>query len=193
MRIKIKYCEKILINYKHGDAYINGKRFDKIVASKVKEVETGLKKMPRFQGKVYRGTLTKTGLIDQLNVGDLVYDPGFMSTSVLPEVAIGFAEDTETTIGHSSTLLEIDLTANGYSVPAIAVTPGEAEVILSHKTYMKVQAIATQGSRKLIALKTVDSIEGHTRVFNLYTSEPEDIQFVEPSSDALHLTCPVGI
>ena len=141
------------------------------MASKVKDVETGLRKMPRFQGKVYRGTLTKTGLIDQLNEGDIVYDPGFMSTSVLPEVAIGFAEDTETTIGHSSTLLEIDLTANGYSVPAIAVTPGEAEVIVSPKTYMKVQAIATQGSRKLIALKTVDSIEGHTQAFNLSWSQ----------------------
>ncbi|MCG7490460.1 ADP-ribosyltransferase [Vibrio sp. Of14-4] len=149
--------------------------------------------MPRFQGKVYRGTLTKTGLIDQLNVGDLVYDLGFMSTSVLPEVAMGFAEDTETTIGHSSTLLEIDLTANGYSVPAIAVTPREAEVIVSPKTYMKVQAIATQGSRKLIALETIDSIEGHTQAFNLYTSEPEAIQFVESSSDALHLTCPFVI
>ncbi|EGR3964050.1 hypothetical protein DDN11_00225 [Vibrio cholerae] len=182
------YRDRILFNKKHGDAYIGTKRFTEILKGQIDTFNSGLTKLPRYTGKVFRGKKLKENLLSELNVGDIVYEPGFMSTTILPEVAQGFAADTNVGEGFVKTVFEIDLTQDGYAMSGVSKVPGEAEVLVKPKTYMRVKAIASQGDTKLIALENVTSLREEQYTYNLYSAEREPIGVAfEPS--ALHLAC----
>ncbi|PAR94157.1 ADP-ribosyltransferase [Vibrio cholerae] len=182
------YRDPVLFNKKHGDSYVGTKRFTEILKGQVDTFRSGIVKLPRYNGKVYRGTQLQDKLFSELNVGDLVYEPGFMSTSILPEVAKGFSTDTNVTSGFTKALFEIDLTQGGYAMAGFSKVPGEAEVLVQPKTYMRVKAIASQGDTKLIALENVTSLREEQYAYNLYSAEREPIGVAfEPS--ALHLAC----
>ncbi|ENM2831996.1 hypothetical protein AB6Q85_002344 [Vibrio cholerae] len=182
------YRDPILFNKKHGDSYVGTKRFTEILKGQVDTFRSGIVKLPRYNGKVYRGKKLQDKLFSELNVGDLVYEPGFMSTSILPEVATVFSARTNVTSGFTKVLFEIDLTQGGYSMAGFSKLPNEAEVLVQPKTYMRVKAIASQGDTKLIALENVTSLREEQYAYNLYSAEREPIGVAfEPS--ALHLAC----
>ncbi|EKF9422501.1 hypothetical protein O1B89_002958, partial [Vibrio cholerae] len=121
--------------------------------------------------------------------GDVVYEPGFMSTSILPEVAEAFLKIKNIDGGFTKVKFEIDLTQGGNVLSTWASNyDDEAEVLVQPKTYMRVKAIASQGDTKLIALENVTSLREEQYAYNLYSAEREPIGVAfEPS--ALHLAC----
>lgn len=183
-----RYRDRVTFDKKYADAYVGVKRFSEIVKEQVGTFSSGVAKLPRYSGRVYRGAQLQEKLVSELNVGDVVYEPGFMSTSILPEVAQRFAKDTKVGTGFTKALFEIDLVQGGAALAGISKIPSEAEVLVRPKTYMRVKAIASTGDTKLIALEGVASLSEHQYAYNLYTAERE-LTEVPFDPLALHKVC----
>ncbi|EHD2268305.1 ADP-ribosyltransferase [Vibrio cholerae] len=184
-----EYYRDKTFNDKYGGTFIGKKRLSEILKGQIETLRSGMNKLPRYNGKVYRGTKLQANLVAELNVGDVVYEPGFMSTSILPEVAEAFLKIKNIDGGFTKVKFEIDLTQGGNVLSTWASNyDDEAEVLVQPKTYMRVKAIASQGDTKLIALENVTSLREEQYAYNLYSAEREPIGVAfEPS--ALHVAC----
>lgn len=107
------YRDRVLFNNKYADAYVGVRRFSEVVKEQVDTFSSGLAKLPRYSGRVYRGAKLQEKIVSELNVGDVVYEPGVMSTSILPEVAQRFAKGRTISTGFTKALFEIDLVQGG--------------------------------------------------------------------------------
>ena len=68
-----------------------GPMFDDAIKSSVSNIRSALNKLPNYKGTVYRGSSIKNSLLEKLNVGDILYEKAFLSTSTIPSVARTFA------------------------------------------------------------------------------------------------------
>ncbi|MFL9595862.1 ADP-ribosyltransferase [Aeromonas veronii] len=196
------YSDEAGVDYKMFNTYYRDRAsFDKIyrethpqpevLEETIRDLNTGLNKLPRLSGKVYRGSQLQAQLVNELSVGDIIYEPGFLSTSILPEVALDFSDMAKNTEGLIQVLFEIELNHSGYSIAGLSQFPFEAEVLVKPKSYMRVKAIDSLGDKKLIALEDATSLGESIHAYNLYTSAKEPIGKVDIIPTQLHLICSI--
>lgn len=141
----------------------------------VRTLKSGLNKMPVYKGTTYRGTWTSKAMIEQLEIGDIVYESGFLSTSIIPEVARGFTIAPPNSGNRlARTLFKIKTNRRSFSIASVSDYSAEAEVVIAPSSYLKVTAIEKGSAAHYIALETVSPravSAGSDRLFNLYSGE----------------------
>ncbi|WP_050906125.1 ADP-ribosyltransferase [Vibrio campbellii] len=139
----------------------------------IKQVRGAMKKLPRYKGVTYRGAWAKQSLLNKLQVGDVVVEPAFTSSSTIPEVAKRFAVVRPNSPQPLQRVLyEVQVKSNGRALGGLSEFGGEAEVLLPPNTYYKVTSIELNRGSAMVALETVSSheaVEGVT--YNLYSGE----------------------
>ncbi|MFG0606932.1 ADP-ribosyltransferase [Vibrio mimicus] len=145
------------------------KRISKL-GKTIENIKSGLKKLPSYKGKVFRGGGMKISLIDKLKVGDILVEPAFLSTSFLPETAKNFADNFYNDGVSSKVLFEINVEHSAYALPLVSKLEGEAEILISSGSPLKIVHMDEISGVRYIAMKTIDSLEGFNgSVYNSYT------------------------
>ncbi|QNH25650.1 ADP-ribosyltransferase [Xanthomonas theicola] len=101
-----------------------------------KNMQSALRKIPPYAGKVYRGAELKKDLYQKLEKGDIVSDRGFMSTSTSFDVAKLHRADGRNT--HVPVLYEITVVKSGHPISRYTNKPRENEVLIEDNTFFKV-------------------------------------------------------
>lgn len=149
-----------------GEAARDAQRYIRIL-------RRGLVKLPRYKGTVFRGTWIKQSLAQKLNVGDVLLDPAFMSTSTLPEVAIRFSVvPPNSAQPMEKAFFEINARHGSYTLASLSENGPEAEVLLAPKRFFRVTSLEKITKGNLIAMETLSGPPSHeSRVFNLFSGE----------------------
>ncbi|KIP71587.1 NAD(+)--arginine ADP-ribosyltransferase [Vibrio harveyi] len=139
----------------------------------IKQVRSAMKKLPRYKGVTYRGAWAKQSLLNKLQVGDVVVEPAFTSSSTIPEVAKRFAVVRPNSPQPLQRVLyEVQVKNSGRALGGLSEFGGEAEVLLPPNTYYKVTSIELNRGSAMVALETVSSHEATTgTTYNLYSGE----------------------
>ncbi|AUI85910.1 NAD(+)--arginine ADP-ribosyltransferase [Vibrio azureus] len=139
----------------------------------VNKVKSGMRKLPRYKGIAYRGSWIKQSLMDKLRVGDVVVEPAFTSTTVIPEVAKRFAiVRPQTTAPIQRVWLAVDIKKQGKVLAGLSEFSREGEVLLPPNTYFRVTHIENFHKTSLIAVETVTADKAmHEDIYNLFTGE----------------------
>lgn len=139
----------------------------------IKQVRSAMKKLPRYKGVTYRGAWAKQSLLNKLQVGDVVVEPAFTSSSTIPEVAKRFAVvRPNSPLPLQRVLYEVQVKSNGRALGGLSEFGGEAEVLLPPNTYYRVTNIELNRGSAMVALETVSSHETTTgTTYNLYSGE----------------------
>lgn len=112
------------------------------VKGKVDSLRGALNKLPNYRGTVYRGSSIKDSLLEKLNVGDILHEKAFLSTSTNPGFARNFsASATNEEVSLSAAQFKIDLKSSGRAINNYTFKPDEAEILVKPNTYFQVEAI----------------------------------------------------
>ncbi|WP_435250152.1 ADP-ribosyltransferase [Vibrio sp. nBUS_14] len=114
--------------------------FGRTLKSRVFHMRNVMNKLPNYKGTVYRGSSIKNTLLDKLNVGDILHEKAFLSTSTLPSVAKNFSS-AGVYEGASAAQFKIELKSAGRAINAYTFKPDEAEILAKPNTYYRVEAI----------------------------------------------------
>ncbi|UTZ21549.1 ADP-ribosyltransferase [Vibrio campbellii] len=148
-------------------------QYGKTTKKFIKQVRGAMSKLPEYKGITYRGAWVKESLLNKLQVGDVVVEPAFTSSSAIPEVAKRFAITRPNSPQPlQRALYEIQIKSNGRALGGLSEFGGEAEVLLPPNTYYKVTKIELNRGSTMLALETVsshDAVEG--MIYNLYSGE----------------------
>lgn len=146
--------------------------------SKVKkyiaDLNSGLRKLPVYKGKAFRATSIRTDLMQKLKTGDIVVDPGFFSTSFLPETAKNYFENTWSEEGRTKVLLEIKV--NHSAAPLVLDHANDSEILILNSTPLKIAHMEKIDGIDYLALETVDNLKGFKgAIYNFYNGEPMQV------------------
>ena len=114
---------------------------------RVAHMRSVMDKLPNFKGTVYRGSSIKNSLLEKLNVGDILHEKAFLSTSTIPSVARHFSA-AETYQNVSAVQFKIELKSSGRAINAYTFKAYEAEVLAKPNTYFRVEAIERMSPQK---------------------------------------------
>ncbi|NOJ18699.1 ADP-ribosyltransferase [Vibrio jasicida] len=139
----------------------------------IKQVRSAMKKLPHYKGVTYRGAWAKQSLLNKLQVGDVVVEPAFTSSSTIPEIAKRFAVVRPNSPQPLQRVLyEVQVRNSGRALGGLSEFGGEAEVLLPPNTYYRVTNIELNRGSAMVALETVSSHEATTgTTYNLYSGE----------------------
>lgn len=146
-------------------------RMTKNIMESLKEVVDSMRALPDYSGEVYRGSVMSKSVLKEIKVGDVIFDPAFLSTSVDKPAALKFLTSSSTSKDNIKYLMTIDakrgksLMDRGLSSFAVE----EAEVLLLPKTPREVTKIEYKGPDVYIYGKEVDAIGQSAR--NIFTGE----------------------
>ena len=107
---------------------------------RVSHMRSVMNKLPNFKGTVYRGSSIKNSLLEKLNVGDILHEKAFLSTSTIPSVARNFSA-AGAYQNVSAAQFKIELKSAGRAINAYTFKPDEAEILAKPNTYFRVEAI----------------------------------------------------
>ena len=131
--------------------------------NRVKHLRNVMKKLPNYKGTVYRGSSIKNQLLDKLQVGDVLHEKAFLSTSTIPNVARDFAKG-KVYEGVSAAQFKIDLNSSGRAINAYTFKHYEAEVLAKPDTYFLVEDIKRYSNEKNhIKLKEIKKPRNYLR------------------------------
>ncbi|WP_350307137.1 ADP-ribosyltransferase [Photorhabdus viridis] len=136
----------------------SGKMFVNIRKS-LDEVITALGELPDYSGEVYRGAALKKDIADKLKVGDIIFDPAFLSTSVDKESAEGFLKKSSKNEGDLGYFMSLNV-IHGKSLMDPNLTQfseSEAEVLLLPGTKIEITNIEFKNSNIYIYGKEIES------------------------------------
>ncbi|MEZ8233454.1 ADP-ribosyltransferase [Vibrio splendidus] len=114
--------------------------FGRTLKSRVFHMRNVMNKLPNYKGTVYRGSSIKNSLLEKLNIGDILHEKAFLSTSTLPSVAKNFSS-AGVYEGASAAQFKIELKSAGRAINAYTFKPDEAEILAKPNTYYRVEAI----------------------------------------------------
>ncbi|WP_325892980.1 ADP-ribosyltransferase [Grimontia sp. NTOU-MAR1] len=141
--------------------------------TRVSHMRSVMNKLPNFKGTVYRGSSIKNSLLEKLNVGDILHEKAFLSTSTIPSVAKNFSA-TGVYQNLSAAQFKIDLKSSGRAINAYTFKAYEAEILAKPNTYFRVEAIerisAEQNYIKLREIKNPSKYLKAEPDINIYDS-----------------------
>ena len=114
---------------------------------RVSHMRSVMNKLPNFKGTVYRGSSIKNSLLEKLNVGDILHEKAFLSTSTIPSVARNFSA-AGAYQNVSAAQFKIDLKSSGRAINAYTFKAYEAEILAKPNTYFRVEAIERISDKK---------------------------------------------
>ncbi|MEL7384699.1 MAG: ADP-ribosyltransferase [Pseudomonadota bacterium] len=114
---------------------------------RVSHMRSVMNKLPNFKGTVYRGSSIKNSLLEKLNVGDILHEKAFLSTSTIPSVARNFSA-AGAYQNVSAAQFKIDLKSSGRAINAYTFKAYEAEILAKPNTYFRVEAIERISAKK---------------------------------------------
>ena len=126
--------------------YINPS-FGQSLKRRVSYMRSVMKKLPNYKGTVFRGATIKNPLLEKLNIGDILHEKAFLSTSVNPAIAQNFGS-SQLYEGVSNAQFKIELKSAGRAINAYTFKPDEAEVLAKPNTYFRVEAIEKISPKK---------------------------------------------
>ncbi|CAH1556128.1 ADP-ribosyltransferase [Vibrio jasicida] len=121
--------------------------YGEALKSRVSHMRSVMNKLPNYKGTVYRGSSIKNSLLEKLNVGDILHEKAFLSTSTIPSVARNFSASGAYE-GVSAAQFKIELKSSGRAINAYTFKPYEAEILAKPNTYFRVEAVERLSSRK---------------------------------------------
>lgn len=143
----------------------------------VKAIKSALNKMPNYKGTVYRGSSIKNVLLEKINIGDILHEKAFLSTSTIPSNARVFSVSAAYE-GASAAQFKISLKSVGRAINAYTFKAYEAEVLAKPNTYYRIEAIERlsrdQNFIKLREIKNPSRYvreEPNTRVYDSFSGE----------------------
>ncbi|EOX1769743.1 ADP-ribosyltransferase [Vibrio cholerae] len=140
----------------------------------IADLNSGLRKLPVYKGKAFRATSIRTDLVQKLKTGDIVVDPGFFSTSFLPETAKSYFENTWSEEGRTKVLLEIKV--NHSAAPLVLDHANDSEILILNSTPLKISHMGKIDGIDYLALETVDNLKGFKgSIYNFYNGEPMQV------------------
>lgn len=95
----------------------------------VAELDRALLRVPAYAGRVYRGAMLPTELLDDLEVGQMVRIPGFVRASGERALGLHQLEGREVPAGQTPVLLELQMREGAHPV-GLQTLRDEAEVII---------------------------------------------------------------
>ncbi|EDP60219.1 ADP-ribosyltransferase [Vibrio sp. AND4] len=139
----------------------------------IRQVSSAMKKLPRYKGVAYRGAWAKQSLLKKLQVGDIVVEPAFTSSSIIPEVAKRFAVVRPNSPQPLQRVLyELEVKRDGRALAGLSELDREAEVLLPPNTHFRVTDIEWNRGSAMVALETVSSYKTTTgTTYNLFSGE----------------------
>ncbi|KPA52028.1 hypothetical protein VT25_18335 [Photobacterium leiognathi subsp. mandapamensis] len=114
--------------------------YGEMFKDRVYHLRNAMNKLPNFKGTVYRGSSINNNLLEKLNIGDILHEKAFLSTSTIPSVARNFSS-AGVNAGMSAAQLKIELKTAGRAINAYTFKPYEAEILAKPNTYYRVEAI----------------------------------------------------
>lgn len=99
-----------------------------------------MNKLPNYKGTVYRGSSINNNLLEKLNIGDILHEKAFFSTSTIPSVARNFSASGSYP-GVSAAQFKIELKSAGRAINAYTFKAYEAEILAKPNTYFRIEAI----------------------------------------------------
>lgn len=165
-----------------------------LVKKHIANLNSGLRKLPVYKGKAFRATSVRTDLLQKLKTGDIVVDPGFFSTSFLPETAKSYFENTWNEEGSTKVLLEIKV--NHSAAPLILDHVNDSEILILNSTPLKIAQMEKIDGVDYIALETVENLEGFNgSVYNFYNGKSMQVtEITSPFAEqagGVHNVCKV--
>lgn len=109
------------------------------LAATVSDIKSAIKKIPPYQGVVFRGALIKNNEYRRLQKGCLVSNRGFLSTSLDLNVALLFKGDRVP--GYTPVIYKMQITRSGYPVSLYTMKAHEKEVLIDSNVYFVVNNI----------------------------------------------------
>lgn len=145
-----------------------------LVKKYIADLNSGLRKLPVYKGKTFRATSIRTDLVQKLKTGDIVVEPGFFSTSFLPETAKNYFESTWSEEGRTKVLLEIKV--NHSAAPLVLDHVNDSEILILNSTPLKIAHMETIDGIDYLALETVDNLKGFKgSIYNFHNGEPMQV------------------
>ncbi|MGC6031507.1 ADP-ribosyltransferase [Enterobacter kobei] len=155
---------------REGDLYTKNDPVSNSKKETIRKVKDGLSYLPDCPGEVYRGSVMSTDILNKIKVGDVVFDPGFLSTSVDKQKALSFAKGAT---NDQTNYFMVIQGRHGKAVMHKDLTQymDEAEVTFFPRTPLKITGIKhvkeKQGFVCHISLEEVEFIEGAaTNIFS---------------------------
>lgn len=143
----------------------------------VKAIKSALNKMPNYKGTVYRGSSIKNVLLEKINVGDILHEKAFLSTSTIPSYARSFSASAAYE-GASAAQFKISLKSAGRAINAYTFKAYEAEILAKPNTYFRIEAIERISSEhNFIKLREIKNpsrylrAEPNTHVYDSFSGE----------------------
>ena len=130
---------------------------------RVSHMRSVMKKLPNYKGTVFRGATIKRPLLEKLNIGDILHEKAFLSTSTNPAIAQNFGS-SQLYEGVSNAQFKIELKSAGRAINAYTFKPDEAEVLAKPNTYFRVDAIEKISPQKnYIMLREIKSPQKYVK------------------------------
>lgn len=149
---------------------------------RVSHMRSVMNKLPNYKGTVFRGSSIKNSLLEKLDVGDILHEKAFLSTSTIPSVARSFSVSAAYD-GASAAQFKIDLKSSGRAINAYTFKPYEAEILVKPNTYFRIEAIEKISANKnYIKLREIKNpskylkAEPDIHVFDSFTGEEVSIK-----------------
>lgn len=107
----------------------------------IEDIQHALKKIPPYEGVVYRGTSISREHFNSLHVDQIVTSKAFLSCSIDPAIAQRFSISDYRP--HSSIIYEFNIKKSGHSISLYTLKPYEKEVLIENNKYFKIRNIDT--------------------------------------------------
>ncbi|GLR04351.1 hypothetical protein GCM10007906_19390 [Vibrio hyugaensis] len=131
--------------------------YGEALKERVSHMRSVMNKLPNYKGTVYRGSSIKNSLLEKLNIGDILHEKAFLSTSTIPSVARNFSASGAYE-GVSAAQFKIELKSSGRAINAYTFKAYEAEILAKPNTYFRVEAIEKISPQKnYIKLREIKS------------------------------------
>ncbi|PKF80070.1 hypothetical protein CW749_10305 [Vibrio sp. vnigr-6D03] len=156
--------------------------YGEALKTRVSQMRSAMNKLPNFKGTVYRGSSIKNSLLERLNIGDILHQKAFLSTSTIPSMArnhsaAGAYQDL------SAAQFKIELKSSGRAINAYTFKAYEAEILAKPNTYFRVEAIERISARKnYIKLREIKNpakylkAEPDIHIYDSFSGEEESLR-----------------
>ncbi|MDJ8008005.1 ADP-ribosyltransferase [Salmonella enterica] len=133
-------------SYADINGYLNNKSGDTPFSNDIRNIDKAISTAGEFTGAVFRGS---TRIAENINTGDLVTSPTFLSTSINIEDASRF---------NKGVMIAYHITEKGAALPVGSdYSEDESEVLLARDLIFKVDSKIEEPTRTTLVLKQISS------------------------------------
>ncbi|NOJ06904.1 ADP-ribosyltransferase [Vibrio splendidus] len=145
----------------------------------IRTVKSALNKLPKYRGTAYRGSWVKQSLLNRVEVGDILIEPAFTSTTTIPEVARRFTAAPPSSPGQlKRVVFEVKVSKGGHTIAGLSEYSNEAEVLFAPNAHFRITEIERTSGSTYIGVETISSSSMKSEgTYNLFSGEEVEMPF----------------